>query len=506
MRDIDSIVQSFMSYLGNLPDLLFALIVLFIGWLIAKGIGSGVTKLLKKFQLHNKLFDGNEERKETAEKAVGKTVYYILMVFVFILFFNILNLSIIAAPLVEMLSSITTAIPSVLKAALVLLLGWVIATVFSWLIEKGARLFKLKERFVQWGVVRSEEEAEKAVKSTSKVVFYLILLIFIPGVLSALNITGVSEPFAGMIGSLLAFLPKLFAATLIVLIGWVIARIVRDIIKNLLANVGVDRLSNKFGLSKILDGTSLSSIIGTIVYVLILIPVVIAALERLNINGISDPAVNMLNEFLTMLPNIIVAIVLVLVGLWLGKWTSNIVSNLLENMGVNSLLSRMGLGKLDSENSNTTLSKIIGQIAQVVIALLFIIEALEVVELSFIVTLATGVFAYLPYLFTALIILGVGFYLGNLVQKMLQRVLQGHELYKVLGYIAKYTIITLSFFMALDQLGVAASIVNAAFVLVLGGLALAFGLSFGLGGKELASKYLSKWTSKLSDSEENTNL
>ena len=74
--------------------------------------------------------------------------------------------------------------------------------------------------------------------------------------------------------------------------------------------------------------------------------------------------------------------------------------------------------------------------------------------------------------------------------------LSGKE-FRFLAPLAKYTIITLSIFMALDQLGVADTIVNAAFILILGGFALAFGLSFGLGGKEFASRYLAKLDRKI---------
>ena len=58
--------------------------------------------------------------------------------------------------------------------------------------------------------------------------------------------------------------------------------------------------------------------------------------------------------------------------------------------------------------------------------------------------------------------------------------------------------------MALDQLGVAHSIVNAAFILILGSLALGFVLAFGLGGKEFAAKYLGELDDKLD--KENNNL
>lgn len=96
----------------------------------------------------------------------------------------------------------------------------------------------------------------------------------------------------------------------------------------------------------------------------------------------------------------------------------------------------------------------------------------------------------------AIVIIGVGLWLGYLVQKLLSSVLQGAH-FKLLPVIAKYAIITISVFMALDQLGVASSIVNSAFILILGGLALAFGLAFGLGGKDFAKKRLDKLDTKI---------
>ena len=138
----------------------------------------------------------------------------------------------------------------------------------------------------------------------------------------------------------------------------------------------------------------------------------------------------------------------------------------------------------------------VGILAKIIVVLLFTVEALQIVQLDFLVTLATGVIAYLPMLLTAIIILGIGLYVGQFMERILQTIVQ-HNYSRMLAKIAKYTIFTITVFMALDQLGVAHSIVNAAFILVLGGLALAFGLAFGLGGTEFARKYLGKLDNKL---------
>ncbi|MCF6136929.1 mechanosensitive ion channel [Pseudalkalibacillus berkeleyi] len=493
--DYNSIMEEWYSYLGKLPDLLLALIVLFVGWLVAKGVASVVRKALHKTSLDDKLFGGSQN-KYSSEKIVSKIVYYLILVFVFIMFFNILSLSFIATPLVSMLSAITATVPNVLKAALILLLGWAVASLLSWTVRKFSKGTKIGSLLKKWKITSTDEEATKAVHNASKIVFYLVLLIFLPGVLSALDITGTSEPFANMIGSLLGFIPKLFAAVLIVFIGWLVAKIVRDILSNFLKSIGTERFAERLGLTKFFEGTSLSSVIGTIVFILIMIPTIISALEQLDIKGISEPAIAMLNDVLTMLPNIAVSIILILAGLFVGKWVKSMVSSLLERLGFNSILNNMGIGKWNPSESKLKLSEIAGYIAQIFVVLLFVVEALELINLDFLVTLATGVIAYLPSLFAAIVILAVGLYVGNLVKKLLLNVLEGPS-YRILASIAKYSIVVISFFMALDQLGVADSIVNSAFILILGGLALAFGLAFGLGGKEFANKHLQTLDSKL---------
>jgi hypothetical protein len=236
--------------------------------------------------------------------------------------------------------------------------------------------------------------------------------------------------------------------------------------------------------------------IGNIVFIFILIPTIITALEKLELKGISDPAIAMLHHVLALIPNIAVAVILILVGLWLGKWVEKMVTQMLWRLRFNNLFHHMGIGSLNPEQSKYNLSQIVGMLAKIVIVLLFTVEALQIVHLEFFVTLATGVIAYLPMLLAALVILGVGLYLGHLVERILQNILK-NSYSRTLAAVGKYAIFAVTVFMALDQLGVAHSIVNAAFILVLGGVALAFGLAFGLGGREFASKYLDRLDQKI---------
>ncbi|WP_416729448.1 mechanosensitive ion channel [Fictibacillus sp. JL2B1089] len=511
MYDYNGVTDSWMAYLGRLPDLLLAILVLLIGWLIASLVAKAVKKALHKTNFDNKVArwmkpDIHEDQieqtrtsKYSSEEVISKVVFWILMAVAIVMFLNMLSLPYVAQPISNALGVIAAAIPNLLKAALIAAVAWLIASGLSILVKKLGQNTRFERLLHRWKLTRDPRQSDKAVLSASKAVFYLTLLLFLPAVLSALGIEAISEPLEGMLTGLFAFLPKLLGAAIILFVGWLVAKIVKEIIVNFLESIGTDRLASKLGAERALEKTSLSQIIGTIVYVFILIPVVISALETLDINGISGPAIGMLGQIMDMIPNIIVAILLVAVGLWLGKWVKQAVTSLLERVGFNGIFYKMGLGSLHKTNQTFTISEMIGYAAQVVVVLLFTIEALQLVKLESLVNILSVVLAYIPMVLTAVLILGIGFYAGDLVKRVVQSMIKQQTEGKLLGNIAKYTIITLAFFMALDQLGVAKTIVNAAFILILGGFTIAFGLAFGLGGREAAGRTLNKWSRKMEE-------
>ncbi|MBH0159410.1 mechanosensitive ion channel [Fictibacillus sp. 26RED30] len=511
MYDYNGVTDSWMAYLGRLPDLLLAILVLLIGWLIASLVAKAVKKALHKTDFDNKVtrwmkpdihedqVEQTRTRKYSSEEVISKVVFWILMAVAVVMFLNMLSLPYVAQPISNALGVIAAAIPNLLKAALIAAVAWLIASGLSILVKKLGQNTRFERVLHRWKLTRDPRQSDMAVFSASKAVFYLTLLLFLPAVLSALGIDAISEPLEGMLTGLFAFLPKLLGAAIILFVGWLVAKIVKEILVNFLASIGTDRLASKLGAERALEKTSLSQIVGTIVYVLILIPVVISALETLDINGISGPAIGMLGQIMDMIPNIIVAILLAAVGLWLGRWVKQAVTTVLERMGFNGIFYKMGLGSLHKTNQTFTISEIVGYAAQVVVVLLFTIEALQLVKLESLVNILIVILAYIPMVLTAVLILGIGFYAGDLVKRVVQSMFKQQTEGKLLGNIAKYTIITLAFFMALDQLGVAKTIVNAAFILILGGFTIAFGLAFGLGGREAAGRTLNKWSRKMEE-------
>ena len=111
-------------------------------------------------------------------------------------------------------------------------------------------MFHLERKLVKWNMTNSELEAANKVNGIAKAIFYFVLLLFLPGVLGALQMEGISEPFSNALSTILAFIPKLFAAALIVLIGWLIAIMVRDILTSFLKSTGTENLGQRFRIDK----------------------------------------------------------------------------------------------------------------------------------------------------------------------------------------------------------------------------------------------------------------
>ncbi|MCT4784193.1 MULTISPECIES: mechanosensitive ion channel [Exiguobacterium] len=506
---MNNTTYNFNSVMSWLPDLLLVILVLVIGYILAKVLEGVTRKALRKARLDERVGvtkegdpakPGRDERKWTPERIIAKVVFFGVLLLAFLIVFEYMNVPGVAQPFNQIYASFSGLITGVIKAGLILLVAWIIATLLKKAIQMAGHRLNLNKLMEKTGQDSSSVNQTQWVDTVANIVFYLVLLLALPAVLDALGLQGISGPFEDLLNSFLAFIPRLVAAALIFAIGYVVAKIVRDILTKFLEAAGLNRFAEKLHLADYVKGSSLAKAVGTIVFILIMIPVTISALEALNIRGISEPAISMLNNILAMIPNIIVAIVLILVGVFVAKWLKGVVVSLLENLGVNSLAEKMGFG--GRSTSSTSVAQVIGTIVQIIVILLFVSEALQVANLEFMASLATAIFAYLPMVIAAIVILAVGFWLANMAERLVGSVLvDGAGQPSALRHIAKYAILGLAFFMAISQLGIAPMIVNTAFLLILGAVALAFGLAFGLGGRETAARYLKKAEKNIDETE-----
>ena len=489
MAFMDPIFHAFGSYS---PNLIGALVVLIVGWLVALIVSSIIGKALHSTGLDKKIARNTvgEEKAQAMQphRWISKIIYYVLLFFVFVAFFQILGLTLVAEPLSRLLNIVFSYIPKLFAALVLAVIAWIIATVLKKIVLRLLTTAKVDEGL---GSKTGLDKADIPLSQTiAEIVFFLVLLLFLPMILNALALGGLLEPLQLMIAKILGFLPNLLAAAIILIIGWFIARILQKIVTNLLVAVGSERLSERVGLAKFLGSQGLAGLIGLVVYILILIPALIAALQALAIDAVTVPVSNMLAQMLAILPNLFGAALVLAVAYILGKIIAELAVKLLAGMGFDSLPERLGLTKELAEGARTP-SQMVGYIVIAAVMLFALIEAAQMLKFALLADIIYEFTVFAGHVLMGLIIFAIGIYLANLAFNAV--VSSGMSSSKLPAYAARISILAFAGAMALRQMGLANEIINLAFGLLLGAIAVAIALAFGLGGKEIAAQEIRKW-------------
>jgi hypothetical protein len=489
------------TILNSIPTLVGAALILLVGWLIAWIVSAIVRRVLQRTTLDNRLavwITGEEEGEGIeVERWIARGVFWLIMIFVLVAFFQVLGLTMVTEPLNQLLLQVFAYAPRLVGAALLLGAAWVVASMLKYATTRALKLAKIEERFDT--LAGAEEEGRVPLARTlGDAVYWLVFLLFLPAILGALAVEGLLQPVQGMIDSILGFLPNIFAAGLILAVGWFAARIVQRVVTNLLVALGTDKLSERVGLDRVLGKQRLSDIVGLVLYLLVLIPVLIAGLNALQLEAITEPASNMLNLILTALPSIFAAALLVLIAYVVARLVAALITNVLTGVGFNAILTRLGLVKELPEGQRTP-SEIVGYLVLVGVMLLASIEASRLLGFTTLAMLIADLTVFLGQVVLGLIIFGIGLYLANLAAQVVQA--SGAAQAGLLALAARVSILILAGAIALSQMGLASEVIQIAFGVLLAAIALAVALAFGLGGREVASRELERWLESVKSEE-----
>ena len=366
----------------------------------------------------------------------------------------------------------------VLVALLILLVAYIVASIVKTLIIKLMTRTKL-------GFIVSRADGPRpgvTITYISKLVYFLVFLLFVPSIFNTLGIDSVTTPVMGLLNTVWGYVPSVLAAVIVIFVGNLIATTVRTLLVPVFARLRVDELQAKAGI-EVKDSAKLSYTLAYIVYVLIMIPVFIVALNVLKIDAITVPAVNMLTVVIAYIPRIIIGCIVVFVGYLIGKFAGQIVTQLLASTGVDQKLTEATEGK----TAKFVLSKVTGTVVTAVIIIMFVVQGFAVVDLKLLSDIGAAVIGYMPKALAAIIVLTLTYFAAILAEKALKK--NGMDGYAL---VSKAVIFVIGVFMVLNQLGIATTIVNSAFIIVVAALAIAFAISFGIGGRNFASKQLEK--------------
>lgn len=520
---VENMVKQTSGTVGTfLPSLLGAVVTLFIGWIVAFVVSSVVRTLLKRTDLDNRL--GNmatggsaTSSKMNTEKLVGDVVFWLIFLFAVLAFLNALNLTVVAQPLNNVLNQILVFVPKLASAAALAAVAWLIATAVKTIVVRTAgTLIPAMSRRLAVG-----ENQVLPSETLGNALYWFVFLFFLPLILDVLDLRGPLAPVQNLLNDILSALPNIFKAALIGLVGWFVARIVRELVTNLLAAAGTERLATRIGLNRAAPGQSLSGLLGTVVYLMVLIPTAVAALDALQIPAISRPATSMLQQVLNTIPQILTAAGILAVAYVVSQFIGDLVTNVLSGLGFNNIFRALGLNSLHDATTppipptttatgipttrgtivpsphQQTPSEVAGLVARIGVMLVAAVAATGVLGIPSLTALVDGLLLISGQVLSGIVVFAIGLYLANLAQRIVSS--SGTQQSQVLGQIARLAIIVFVGAMALQQMGIASSIVNLAFGLLLGAIAVAAAISFGLGGRDVASEQLRDWLAGFRD-------
>jgi hypothetical protein len=487
-----------------MPRLLGAVLILLIGWVIAAVAAAVTRSLLNRTNIDNRIASGLTGGRDVpqVEKIISSLVFWGILLLAIVAVLDTLQLRVASQPLNTFLNQIGDFLPRFVGAVVILGIAWLVATLVRLITVRGLRALRIDERLNTPQDDTPSLNQLSVSETIGNALYWFIFLVFLIPLLDSLGLNQALLPVQTLVTQIISILPNILGAALIAVVGWFIANVVRRIVTNLLGTTGIDNLGSRFGLSGTSGTQSLSTVIGTIVYVLILIPVAIAALNQLQIDAISVPAISMLQQILNVVPAIFTAIAILIIAYFVGRFVAELVTSILTSIGFNNIFSALGLRTptrrvvIPQEPTapsvtTRTPSEIVGIIVLVGIMLFATLAAVNILNIPALTALVSGIVVVLGRILSGLVVFAVGLYLANLAFNIITS--SGDRQARILGQIARIAIIALVSAMALQQIGVASDIVNLAFGLLLGAIAVAIALSFGLGTRDIARTQVQEW-------------
>lgn len=371
-------------------------------------------------------------------------------------------------------------VPNILAALLVLIIGLLLAGVIRRIIRGLFKRTQIDER-----ISRKMSFDFNLGNFIATMAYYLAVMFVLLLVLNMMGVDSVLDPLKNMLNKFVGYIPNIIGAGIIGFVGYIVAKIASEAVGFI--SETVESFSMRIGFK---NPQGLTNILKQLVFIFVFVPILIQAIAALNMEAISQPATEMLSTLLNSIPNILAAFVILAVVYFVGSYVVSVLKQLMRNLGVDDLSEKLGL---QSVLGNNSLSVIIGNIAFFFLIFFGLIAALEQLELFSISVILTEVFYIAGQVFFGLIILLAGTFIANLAAKAVSNSPNGAWLSSVV----RFAVLGIFLAFALHTMGIAQTIVNLAFGLTLGAVAVAFALAFGLGGREAAGKQLDLFFDKM---------
>ncbi|MGH6949934.1 MAG: mechanosensitive ion channel [Vitreimonas sp.] len=398
--------------------------------------------------------------------------------------------------------------PRIALAAIILLVAHFAAKAVKWGIAKGVdRIPFLSRRDSAAG--GGAKPAADLGERVGDVGYWLVWLL---GLMAALAQLGdwaaeVVRPINSMLINFFNYLPNIVGGVLIFVIGFALATIVRRMVEAMVEAVELDRRLADAGFMQAPRGPGLARLLGILVFTLIIIPVAIAALRALQITAISEPATAMLEVIASAIPRVIGAALVVFLAYVFGRWIMTLTEEGLKSIGFDDIVAsianaepiRVGREKFDlTPGTDTTKlvafppSRMIGLAVLIGIVLFAAVEAARLLQFGAMAAMLSEVLTLASRVLFGAVIIALGWLLANILAAATMR--EGKPASEIMSTLVRWGVIALATAVGLRFMGLANDIIAIAFGLILGSVAVAVAIAFGVGGRDAAKRLLDRWT------------
>lgn len=205
---------------------------------------------------------------------------------------------------------------------------------------------------------------------------------------------------------------------------------------------------------------------------------------------------NAFNNFVSFIPTLLGALLVLIVGWMISGAVARLLEAGLTKMGFERAIGRSGINEFISKTgTNITLSHVVGELLKWMIRLVFIQAAANILGMPQVTAIINSIILFIPKVAVALLILVVGTIAARFFGKIVQGSLISAKAENPAFFVtlAQYAVMSFAVVAALSQLEIASVIVNSLFIALIGSIALALGLAFGLGGREVAGQLTQRW-------------
>ena len=343
-------------------------------------------------------------------------------------------------------SAVSDYLPRFGKALAILIIGWLVAFVVSFIVRFVISRTGLNKQLAKV-LPSSGGKVLNVGRMIGKAVFYLIMLFVVVAFLQALELTMVTEPLNAFLSQVMQYFPRLIGAGVLGGVAWVIATVLKKVSHDGLQAMDLDsKLTSLAGDAADevetlnADGTpamklpqrnvesslGLPKTISETLYWLVFLLFLPAILGALNMPGLLEPIQGMIQKGMDFLPNLIGAAVIGGVGWFVARIVQKVVTNLLAAAGADRLADKAGIGE---SLGSTKLSGLLGLIVHALILIPVIVAALDALKIEAVTKPVSAMLGQMteavPGMFGGAMVLGIAFFVGQIVSNLATNVLSG---------------------------------------------------------------------------------